>query len=126
MYRSLTYRYSRLKISVSHTNKVAGVCNFPDCTGTARAPDNSDHGVNNFWTSGKRKQNECTSPFHWVPSDSFTQALGYTNWCDGEPNCHFPAENCIALARVHCSGFRWNDMICSWPLCSVCEVVRFG
>lgn len=97
-----------------------------DCTGTARAPDNSDHDVNNFWTSGKRKTNDCSSPFHWEPSDRFTQALGYTNWCDGEPNCYFPQEYCLALARVHCSGFRWNDMICSWPLCSVCEMARFG
>lgn len=96
-----------------------------DCAGTAVAATGQTFNTNNYWTSGRRTSDSCTSPFIWKASIGQAQSLAYTNWRADEPNCAFNEEFCLSFCAFQESNRQWNDIICSWAVCSVCEVVKY-
>jgi len=75
-----------------------------------------------IWTAGQRTSDHSL-PFMWKNS-AVSYPMSYTNWASGEPNdgaTEPGGEACMALMQT--SGFNtWNDVMCSVPLCFVCEI----
>jgi len=77
-----------------------------------------------FYTSGRRRDGDCSKEYVWSPKPGAAIPLTYTNWNGGQPDCAkfagFQPEACIHYWDVY--GFNWNDMSCERTMCAVCEV----
>jgi len=79
-----------------------------------------------YWTAGARRvHQDCTSPFYWKPTGGPQIPVSYSDWEAGQPDClntpgYEARESCLTLVRGH--SYRWNDLACDWPMCSVCEI----
>jgi hypothetical protein len=101
-----------------------------NCNVTFRGPpgwERWNYTFDAYWVSGQlRIISSCNSTFVWKPIEGVTQPMRYSNWPSDEPNCAFEdgakKEACLALNKYTHSQSKWNDMLCTWPLCSICEV----
>jgi hypothetical protein len=77
----------------------------------------------NVYTSGQTMNaTNCHSPFYWKPFKINNMIIPYTNFQPDEPsNC----ATCLQYWRgsAHTS-FKWDDGICSYPHCFLCEYER--
>jgi len=77
-----------------------------------------------FYTSGRRRDGDCSKEFVWSPKPGAAISLAYTNWNGGQPDCAkfagFQPEACIHYYEAY--GYNWNDVSCDRTMCAVCEV----
>jgi len=88
----------------------------------------SDHSYGNaFWTSGicdpsiPHDPNVKGSQFVWHLSPTNSSRMYYRNWDNQQPSggCADP-ERCMVLASRH--SYKWDDLNCTYELCSVCQI----
>ena len=48
--------------------------------------------------------------------------MTYTNWYPGSPNNANGDEACMYTGRGIGGKFQWDDAICTWEFCGVCEI----
>jgi len=49
--------------------------------------------------------------------------MTYTNWYPGSPNNHGGANEACMFTGPGIGGkFMWDDAICTWEFCGVCEI----
>jgi len=71
------------------------------------------------WTAGQRRDPNSRSTFVWRVG-STVSVMTYTNWMAGEPNYGFGREACMIMTSGY--SYQWNDDLCSFTRCSVCEL----
>jgi len=74
-----------------------------------------------IWTAGQRIDPSSESTFVWrTDADSDTvSVMTYTNWHRGQPD-YGGQDSCMHLDEA--LHYEWNDVHCSLPMCSVCEL----
>ena len=80
----------------------------------------------NFWTAGQRVDPNSESKFIWrvTTGDGNVQtAVTYTNWESTvlrQPDYWRQKEACLHILGNQ--DYKWNDMICYYATCSLCEI----
>ena len=77
-----------------------------------------------FITSGQRLiDNDCSSPFAWMPYPGTHIPFNYTNWSPGQPNCWSCPEGRYESCAHYDSAynFQWNDYDCHDAMCPICQ-----
>lgn len=91
------------------------------CRQTNHLPDNTLRTSNGFWIGARRwNTSDCTSPLEWTSNSDTTFPIEYNNWAPYEPNCGSNSEACASINKWHNS--KWNDLLCAWSACPLCEI----
>src|SRR6218665_1815159 len=102
------------------------LCVVLDCNVTYRGPpgwERWNYTFDAYWVGGQLQSvYSCNSTFVWKPIIGSSQTMRYKGWPSDEPNCGFKSEACLAVNKYAYSQTKWNDMLCTWNMCSVCEV----
>ena len=76
-------------------------------------------------TSGIRvMDNNCSSPFAWMPNPGVVIPFNFTDWVSGQPDCLTSSdggyESCVIFYSQD-SG-NWIDYDCSATMCPLCQI----
>lgn len=77
------------------------------------------------WTSGQRRNMNCSYPFVWKPDSSTVIDLQYEGWSRvySQPDCLGSNEFCLLMLGT--DDFNWHDDICTSIYCVLCEFGPF-